>query len=353
MSGRRRRLVIGGVVAGALVVAGLVIGYVVWPRGSALEDAATHLPKETLRVAWTDWGEIRSELDPGDLTDPDVADEFLLDALDADLSSASATAGDGVALDEQLGFSPQRSDWELLGQSRGGMVLVMDVGDEVDLADVADRFEGFGWERPDNDALDGGVWVGGPDVLANVPGMDNPVFAQVAFLAHDHLLVASDNVDYLKDSMATVRGDEDGLDLEELSGGVDDPVTAVGFVDDYVCEALSMSQADEAAQAEADALIDDVGGVSPLSGYLVAQRADGNLSVVLAFEDEAQAKRNEDARRELAAQEDPGQMEAYPDLFAVDGSEVDDDRVVLDLDPVEGSYAVSNLSQGPVLLASC
>ena len=49
------------------------------------------------------------------------------------------------------------------------------------------------------------------------------------------------------------------------------------------------AQADEAAQAQAKAVVEDVGGVSRLSGYLVALEDGGAMSVVLGFEDEEQA----------------------------------------------------------------
>lgn len=351
MSGRR--LSVAAAVVVILLAAAAVVAYVVWPRGSELERAAGRLPEQTLRVAWTDWAGIRAELDAGDLDDPAVADEFLLEAGDADLSSTSAIAGDGTVLAEQLGFSPQTSDWELLGQSREGMVLMLDVGDETDLGDVADKLESFGYQRPSDDAMDGAVWQGGPDVVTNVPGFGNPVLQHVAFFEDDDLLVASDNLSYLESAVPVARGDEDGLDLEGLAADVDDPLSSIGFIDDYACEALSMSAADEEAQAEADAALEDVGGVAPLSGYLVALGPGGELTVVLGFADEAQAERNEDPRTALAQLEDPGQMVSYPDVFEVEDSRVEDNRVVIDAHAVEDAFPLSNLTQGPVLLASC
>lgn len=340
-----------GAVVVALVVAAIV-AYVVWPRGSELERAAARLPDGTVRLAWTDWGAVRDELDAGDLSDPAAAEEFLLAAGDADLSAASATAGDGLVMAEELGFAPQTSTWELLGQSPEGMVLVFDVGEDVDLGEVAERFAGFGYPRPDSDELDGGVWEGGPDVLTNIPGLGNPALANVAFLEEEHLLVASDNAAYLEAALPSIE-DGDGLDLEDLAADVDEPLSAVGLLGDTACDALSMEDADPAAQALADAAIEDAGGVSRLSGYLVAQEDEDEMVVVLGFEDEDQAERNEEPRRVLATSEDPGQMVAYPELFSVEDSRVEGDRVVLDLATVPGSFPLSNLTSGPVLLASC
>src|SRR3546814_17554270 len=85
-----------------------------------------------------------------------------------------------------------------------------------------------------------------------------------------------------------------------------DPRALTAFVDDYACEALSMTQADDDAQTVAASLISEAGGVSPLKGYLVAMEPDGVMSIVLAFEDDDQAERNLDSRRALAGAEDPG-----------------------------------------------
>lgn len=351
LSSKRRRLLVVGAVVVAVVVA-TIVAYAVWPRGSELERAAARLPDGTARFAWTDWSGVRDELDAGDLSDPGAAEEFLLAAGDADLSTASATAGDAVVLAEQLGFAPHTSEWELLGQSAEGMVLVIDVGEDVDLGEVADRFEGFGYLRPDDAALEGGLWEGGADVLTNIPGLGNPALANVAFFEDERLLVASDNAAYLEDALPSVA-DEDGLDLGGLAADVDEPLSAVGLLGDTACDELSMESADPAAQAQAEAAIEDVGGVSRLDGYLVALEDGDELAIVLGFEDEDQAGRNEEPRRLLAALDDPGQMVSYPELFSVDDSRVEDNRVILDLAPVAGSFPLSNLTSGPVLLASC
>jgi hypothetical protein len=52
--------------------------------------------------------------------------------------------------------------------------------------------------------------------------------------------------------------------------------------------------------------------------------------------------------------EDPGQLESYQDMFTVDDSEADGHRVVLRLkDVAEDGFALTNTTQGPVLLAAC
>jgi len=343
-------------VVALLVVVAAVAAYVVWPRESDLEQAAARLPDSTLRVAWTDWAGLRAEYDASDPapTGPE-ADELVAELTDNDRASASPTVAFAADLHDQLGWSPLTSEWEILGQGRDGMVLVVDLGEDADLGEVADRYEDAGFTAPGEDRLDGGVWTGGPDVLAGLTNLGEPVLQHVALIEDEHLLVSSDSPAYLEDAVPVVRGDEHGLDLSALAGHVvEDPLAAVSFVDDYVCEDLNMASADEGAQAQAAQLVAAAGGVSPLTGYLVALQPEDRMTVVLGFENDDQAADDATSRRRLAGGEDPGQLLAYPDLFHVAESEADGSEVVLGLDDVaDDGYALTNLTQGPVLLASC
>lgn len=345
-----RRLLVGLLVL--VAVAAAVTAYVVWPRGSELDRAAALLPDDTLRVTWTDWSAVREELGAG----PDEDDRFaafLEEADRRDLGSASALAPSADPMEAQLGVNPLAADWEILGQGLDGMVLVLKVDEGTELRDVAERYREAGFTAPDDDPLDGGVWEGGPDVLASLDGLGDPLLQHVAFLEDERLLVTSDQAIFLERAMPTVR-DADGLELSRLGEHVEDPLAAIGFAGDRVCEDLSMTAADDGAQAAAERLVDEAGGVAPLTGYLVALQPDARMTVVLGFEDDERAERNADARHRLATAEDPGQGVAYPEMFRVAESEADGDVVVLRLDEVvEESFPLTNLTQGPVLLAAC
>jgi hypothetical protein len=141
--------------------------------------------------------------------------------------------------------------------------------------------------------------------------------------------------------------------FSDLAGPAGDPLAAVALADDLACDSLSMSQADSDAQTTAQQLVERAGGVSPLKGYLVALGADRSLTVVFDFENDDQAEKNARSREALAGAEDPGQLLSYDELFAVDDVEQDGHRVVLTGTTVADSAPLSNLSAGPVLLASC
>src|SRR5688572_15133094 len=111
-----------------VVAVAAVVGYVVWPRGSEFQRAAGLLPDKTLRVSWTDWAGIRAEID---VTDPagGGAEDLVAEMSDRDLS-VSSLASAATPLRETLGFSPIAADWEILGQSRSGMVVILKLGDD-------------------------------------------------------------------------------------------------------------------------------------------------------------------------------------------------------------------------------
>lgn len=357
MSVRRSRLRTTLLVAVTLAVVAVaaVVAFVVWPRGSDFERAAALLPKETLRVAWTDWAGVREELDATDLDDTGTeAEEFLAEASDKDLASASPTAGSALVIADAFGFSPLTSEWELLGQGRNGMLLILKLADDTGFGKIADAFEDVGFARPGKDDLSGEVWTGGPDVITNVPGLGDPALQNIAFVEGEHLLVTSDDADYLADAMPAVLGEKDGLDLAELVDPLEDPLAAVAYASDYVCEDLSMGEADEGAQALAEELVDQAGGVNALTGYVAALRPDHRMTLVFDFETDKQAEENARSRRELATMDDPGQLVSYPELFQVEDSEADGHRVVLTLEDVaDDGFALTNTTQGPVLLAIC
>lgn len=335
------------------LVAGVAAAVALWSRDdSRFGRAAAMLPADTVRVTWTDWDAVRAELDAepgaGDL------DRMLAEAADLDLSSASPTAPIAEPLAETLGWGPADAEWELLGQAPRGMVLVVKLPEDADVDAIADKYEEAGFTAPGEGRTDGGTWTGGPDTVARLPGLNQPLLQYAALLEDERLLVSSDQAVSVDQAVPVVRGDEDGLDIERLVDPTRDPIAAVGWATDAVCADLSMAKADDGARTRAEQLVEDAGGVAPLNGYLVALHADRALTVVLGLEDDGRAERDLDSRQRLAGMEDPGQSLPYPELFRLAEGRTDGDAVVLELeDAAEDGYPLTNLTQGPVLLASC
>ncbi len=366
---RRRALVVAGVVVLTLLLIGVLAVGVRWWRGpgSDLERAVSLAPADTQRWTWTDWAAVRERLGVTG-TDDDAVRRLLDAGFDADLSSASGLVESAPLLAQSFGWSPASIDWELLAQSPDGALEIVGLGDDADASALGDRLESLGYIRPDSPE---GVWEGGEEVLARLNAASGsagtPTLQFVALDEARSLLLASDQRAYLE------RGLEEAADEHEPSAaGVTDvlgtlpaqPLSAVLLTGEQACGALSMGGAGDSDQAAADELLAQAGPVNPLTGFVLAllppeEDGDGgsqaplDLRVGLGFESDEQARTNADTRAALAAGPAPGQGGAFSDRFTVDEVTADDTTVTLDLAPVAGAFPLSDLSDGPLLFATC
>jgi hypothetical protein len=336
-----------------LVVVGVLVAWRLVSSGTAFEEAVALAPEGTDRVSWTDWAAVRREL--GADLDADSSGEdvqaFLDEAFTRDLSSSSALGSSAAVLQEELGVSPATIDWELLAQSEAGAVEVLRLGPDVDVEEVGDRLERLGWQRPEDDE---GVWQGGPDVLAGVDAGLTPELQHVALLADDGLLVSSDQAGYLETAVEAVRGDAPRVEgLDDVAAELADPLAAVVYTGAHACESLAMAQADDDARAEADQLVEAAGGVHPLTAFAMGVVEGDAVRVALEVEDADDAEADAEARAQLAAGPAPGQGGDFTERFEVAGASAQGGVVTLDLRPLEGQYVLSDLSNGPVLFATC
>ena len=75
---------------------------------------------------------------------------------------------------------------------------------------------------------------------------------------------------------------------------------------------------------------------------------------MLSFESDAQARENADSRAALAARSGArGRAATSGTASRWLASTAQGRSVVLELEPVDGAYVVSDLSSGPVLFATC
>ena len=356
MSGHRLRLGAGVALVLVLVTTAAVVGVRWWQERerSDLERAMGYAPSETVRFSWTHWAAVRSELnaDVDAASSADEVETFLSEGYDADLTSGSAMVESASLLQERYGFSPADVDWELLGQSDTGSVLVLGLPDSLDTGDLGDTFESLGYERPDDDT---GVWGGGEQLLAQIGtgGTISPQFQYLALDAGRHLVLASDSAPYLREVVADLDDNLDSEGLRDVAAAVGEPLSAAVYSGEVACRSLAMSQADEDDQSAADQLVARTGGVDPLSGYAMAAEPDGQVLVAMSFENDDQARRNADSRAELAAGPAVGQGGDFADRFELGKVTAEGRVVTMRLDPVEGSAVLSDLSTGPVLFATC
>ena len=353
-----KRVVVGLVgLALVLVVAaaGLFTGR--WQEQSAFEQAVATMPAPTLRATYTHWAGVRAlhggtSLDEG--SSRAVVDRFIDDAYRADLVSTSALYGSTYAMAHRYGFSPLDATWEMFGQSRDGAVVALRLPESADFSGIERSLRTLGYDPPQGPGA-GQLWAGSVDQVARIDGSLTPVMQNVVLFEDERLVLMSDNARYASSAADVVRGDKGSLTdgLGDLPGLAEQPVSAVLWASDFACEALSMATADEEDQAAADRRLAEVGGVSPLSGLVMAQQRDRRLLVGMRFEDSGQAEDNLRPRTELASGEAVGQGGTFPDRFGIDRARSTGPSLVLDLEPVGDAGLLGDLSQGPVLFATC
>ena len=321
-----------------------------------LERALAYAPAGTARYSWTDWAGVRRELDADvdDRSSAEDVEQFLSDGFDADLTSGSAMVDSATVLQQAFGFSPADVDWEVLAQSDTGSVLIAGLPDSLDVDELGDGFEALGYERPDEG---GGVWNGGEELVARISDSNgsslSPQFQYLALDADRHLLLASDNGPYLRETVADLDDDLDDEGLRDVAEAVDEPLSAAVYTGDFACKSLAMAQADEDDQSTADQLVAQAGRVDPMTGFAMAVEPDQKVTVAMAFETEDQARRNADSRAKLAAGPAPGQGGDFSERFTLGPVTADGNVVTMQLEPVEDIPVLSDLSTGPVLFATC
>lgn len=348
---RHRLLVVGVLVVAAAVLAG---GLTWWRSAqvSELQRAVAMAPAATERMTWTDWAGVRSSLgsDVDASSGSGAVTDLLAEAHEADLSPMSSLLESAATMQESYGFSPASLEWELLTQSEDGAAVLMALPEETDLAGLADRLEGLGYQRPDDEA---GVWRGGRDLLPQI-GTLTPELQYLAIDDDRRLVVGSDTAEYAQVAIDAATGEDDGFaGLDDVVESVGEPLAAAVYGGDVVCRTLAMGNAGPSDQEQARDLVAAAGEVNPLTGFAMARGRDDVVRVAMSFEDDEQARTNADTRARLAAGPAPGQGGDFSDRFRLGRVTAEGSVVLMELDPVEGSYVLSDLSSGPVLFATC
>ena len=341
-----------------MLVLALVAGVWWWRslRMTDLERALSVAPADSARLSWTDWAGVRSELGVSLDADSSRADlgRFLDRAYDRDLSSSSALLGSAEVLQSDFGFSPATIDWEMFSQSDQGAVILLHVPDGTDFDALAGRLAKLGFERPSDPE---GVWAGGMDLLPRISANLTPELQFMALDRDDGLILTSDRADFLHHSLDVVNGDAESMASDDAVGeaakAVGEPLSAALYSGPQACRALAMSGADPTDQVAAQDLLDRAGEVNPITSFAMAAEPDGTVQVVLGFENDDQARTNADTRATLAAGPAPGQGGDFTDRYRLGPVTADGDLVRMVLHPRAGQYVLSDLSNGPLLFATC
>ena len=354
---RRLTVVAGAALVLVLLAAAAVVGVRWWQdrHRTDLERAVAYAPTGTVRFSWTDWAavraELKSEVDAG--SSPDEVESFLSDGYDADLTSGSAMVESASLLQEKYGFSPADVDWELLGQSTTGSVMILGLPDDLDTDELGDTFASLGYDRPDDDT---GVWSGGEELLARI-GADGTLSPQFQYLAIDadrHLLLASDSAPYLRGAVGGLERRARRRGARRRRGG--DRRAALGR---GLRRRLRLQVAGDGpgrrGRPEHRRPARDRGRRGGPVGRLRAGRRAGREA---AGRDGLRERRPGPPQRRHAGRgwrpvPHPGRAATSPTGSTSARSAADGRVVTMRLAPVEGSAVLSDLSNGPVLFATC
>jgi hypothetical protein len=355
----RRKTVVIVTVAIFVALALTVTGRTVWTEThrTDLRDAVDVVPKSTKRLAFTDWAAVRRQLDVADQDDPSEAsiEKLTSKGYDTDLTAVSSIEDATAALQEHFGFSGATAAWEAFASSEDGTTMVLRMPGGFDMDDVADHLDDLGFTKPSKDT---GVWKGGVDLVAAIDPTISPLLQYVAVLADQHLVVTSDDESYAAKAAEVARGDGASLgdvaSTREVIGKVGEPAAAMVWSEDFACDDLAMSQADQDSQDQAKDLVRKAGGIDPLSGLVMAMEPDRSLTVAELFESGGQAKDNLRPRAELAVGDAPGRGGTFSDDLTLVSSRTDGAAVMLELRPKEKTgFVLSAVDNGPVLFATC
>jgi len=353
----RRRVVVPVVVAVLVLVAAGLVGWRLFAPPSTYAQAVDALPASTLRASYTDWQEVRALAGGTTLGPASTGGEvgaFLRRAYDRGLTSASALTGSVSAMERVYGFSPISALWESYGQSRQGSVDVLRLPDGTDFDGIEQDLRTLGYRSPRSGIGTGGVWRGSANLVAHIsPGL-TPVQQNVVVLASQGVVLLSDSASYAASAASVVRGKAPSLE-SSLTSVAGSPVSAVLWARDFACVDLSMGSASAEDQRVGSRLVARAGAINPLSGLVMALQPPASLdmTVGMEFEDSDQASENLQPRVDLASGPAPGQGGTFPGRFRITSAQASGSSVVLQLQPRHGEQLLSDLSEGPVLFATC
>ncbi|GAB2779218.1 hypothetical protein GCM10027020_35870 [Nocardioides salsibiostraticola] len=353
-SARPRTLLIGVTVLAVVALAG-VLGSRMAAGGdeSDLETALTRAPEEGQRFSFTDWAGVRAEmgLDLGSPTIDQVT-SFLNAGFDADLTSNTALVESAEQLQRELGFSPASIEWELFSQDSIGAAVIVRLPSSFDFEVLGRNLTRLDYQRPKKND-EGDIWRGSADQIALIGGL-SPVLTYIGLVPDQHLLVASDTPDTAERALKAARSPHD-LDegLADVTKAAGNALSASVYSGDYACEALAMAGADPTDQDAADELLQQAGKVNPMTAFSISAQRGMDVRVAMGFENADQAKTNATTRSVLVRGPAPGQGGDFTDRFTVDEVAAEDRVVTMDLTPAANSFVLSDLSNGPVLFATC
>ncbi len=335
-----------------LIVAGVVVMRMAGAQDrTRLVDALSRAPEEGQRFSFTDWAAVREEmgLELDHPTRSEISD-FLDAGYEADLTSNTALVESAERMQVEYGFSPATVEWELLSQDPIGAAVLVRLPASFDFETLERNLARLGYQRPGKDDP---IWRGSADQVAAIGGI-TPVLTYVGLDPDQRMVVASDTLDTAERALKSAGERRDLTDgVSQVAAAAGEALSASVYSGSYACEALAMAGADPTDQDAADDLLAQAGEVNPLTAFSLSALRGQEVRVAMGFETDDQARTNADTRSTLIRGPAPGQGGDFTDRFTVDKVAAEGRVVTMDLTPQAGAYVLSDLSNGPVLFATC
>lgn len=353
-----RRLVVTSVLAPLLVLAAAIVGGR-WVNGevaadtrSSLTAALDTLPADTLVAGFTDWSQIRRQLDLGSASTAAARAALTDDASLRDLSTRSVIGPYTEEVHDAYGWSAADLEWEVYGQARDGAVMAARLDGSVSFASVRSRLTSLGYSEDD------GVWTVPED--AEVSDELASTLGAIALVPRERLIIAADRPAYVLTVLETVDRTAPSLlsvrSAADVAGELVGADSALLQSGPFACEATSVEGQEADVQAQARAALQRAGGtVAPLfagraldAGTSTSER----MRFALTFGSPAIAARQLEVRTALTTGPFIGRSGRLEDSLALRTSGVRGSTVALGFqhDPDSVAFMAGN---GPLLFAGC
>ncbi len=351
------RFVLSWVLAPLLVIgAALAGGYWVSTRAgdprSSLTAALDTLPSDVLVAGFTDWSNIRRQLDLGDASTASARAALNDDASLRDLSTRSIVSRSVEEMHQTFGWSAADLDWDVYGQAGDGAAMVAHFDDSVSLDAVRSTLRKLKYTEDD------GVW----SLTSSTPitGELATTLAAIAIIPGERLVVAADRstyaltvkqvIDRKQPSMLSVRA---ASQVADALVGSDSALVEKGSL---ACKDTSLSKLSADVQAQAGAAVARAGDLAAIRfagrGLVDVSKNKQRVSFVMGFDSPSEAAAQLTTRTSLARGPFIGGSGRIEDSLQLTSSRVDGATMALRFahDPVTASYMGG---VGPLLFASC
>lgn len=351
------RFVLSWVLAPLLVIgAALAGGYWVSGRAgdsrSSLTSALDSLPDDTLVAGFTNWSNIREQLDLGDASSAAGRAVLNDDVSLRDLSTRSVIGRSVEEMHQSFGWSVADLDWEVYGQAGDGAAMVAHFDDSVSLSAVRGALRKLGYDQ------DGRVWRS--TASTPITGELATTLASIAIIPGERLVVAANRPAYVMTVLQVIDRDKPSLltmrsasQVAEALVSTDSALIQSGA---FACRGTSLEKQPAEVQAQASAAIARAGDLADLTfagrGLTDVSKGKQEVAFVFGFDSPPQAAAQLTVRKALARGPFIGGSGRIEDSLQLTSSRVDGATATLRFshDPVSAAYMGGI---GPLLFASC